>query len=105
MNPRSFHLHCEGAYPLPPRKVHGPVGTRNVIDCIADIDMEDIEEMLAPIRAQLPHPESELWRLEPCDLEIYREIQAETKINPRGLAWPGLAFVWDTPEDEEVDAA
>lgn len=58
--------------------------------------------MLAPIRAQLPA--SELWRLEPCDFEIYHEIQAKTKINPRAITWPGLAFVWDTPEDEEAAA-
>lgn len=49
MNPRGFHLHCDGAYPLPPSKIYGPraAGTRNVLDCIAEMDLEDIEEMLA----------------------------------------------------------
>ncbi|KNB67061.1 hypothetical protein P5V78_12020 [Mycobacteroides abscessus subsp. abscessus] len=70
----------------------------------AERDLLKITLMLAPFRAQLPHPESELWRLEPCDFEIYREIQAKTKINPRAITWPGLAFVWDTPEDEEAAA-
>lgn len=56
----------------------------------AERDLLKITLMLAPFRAQLPHPESELWRLEPCDFEIYREIQAKTKINPAqslGLVW------------------
>ncbi|QQG96179.1 hypothetical protein HBE99_04345 [Mycobacteroides chelonae] len=79
---------------------------QTVIDMNATIDILKLEAAFKVARERLPEHmrDQQLWRLEPCDFEIYREIQAKTKINPRGLTWPGLAFVWDTPEDEEAAA-
>lgn len=74
-----------------------------VYDLAAEIDIEDIDSILAPLRAQVP--DSVLWRHDKVILETYIEARAAAGINPRGLTWPGLAFEWDTPEDEEVDAA
>ncbi len=87
--------------------------SRTVLDCIAEIDMEDIEEMLAPIRAQLPNPESTLWRNGPCELETYNALSVEMGINPRSLSAQiqhGAEFNWDAEkpvwtEDEEGAAA
>jgi hypothetical protein len=75
---------------------------QTVIDMNATIDILELEAAFKMVREQLPENvrDQQLWRLEPCDFEIYREIQAKTKINPRAITWPGLAFVWDTPEDE-----
>ncbi len=115
MNPRGFHLHCDGAYPLPPSKIYGPraAGTRNVLDCIAEMDLEDIEEMLASVRSQLPNPESVLWRYDKCELETYTALSAELGVNPRALNAEikhGCEFHWDSDgpaysEDEEGEAA
>lgn len=115
MNPRGFHLHCDGAYPLPQLKIYGPraAGTRNVLDCIAEMDLEDIEEMLAPVRSQLPNPESVLWRYDKCELETYTALSAELGVNPRALNVEikhGCEFHWSSTapeysEDEEGEAA
>lgn len=85
---------------------------RTVLDCIAEIDMEDIEEMLAPIRAQLPAPDSVLWRYDVCELEIYTALSAEQKVNPRALiadikhgaefSWGSVKTPWSEDEEEKV---
>lgn len=74
-----------------------------VYDLAAEIDPEDIDAILAPLRARVP--DSVLWHYDKVILETYLEAREAAGINPRGLTWPGLAFVWDTPEDEEADAA
>ncbi|WP_131727356.1 MULTISPECIES: hypothetical protein [unclassified Mycobacteroides] len=105
MNPRdTYYLECEGSYPIRPRRPSGrPARDMNVMDCIAELDLEDIDALLAPLRARVP--DSALWHYDKVILETYLEAREAAGINPRGLTWPGLAFEWDTPEDEEVDAA
>ncbi|WP_100525402.1 hypothetical protein [Mycobacteroides abscessus] len=86
---------------------------RIVYDCAADIDLEEIEEMLASVRSQLPNPESVLWRYDKCELETYTALSAELKVNPRALnaeiqhacacAQIGMEFRYS--EDEEGEAA
>lgn len=86
---------------------------RIVYDCAADIDLEEIEEMLASVRSQLPNPESVLWRYDKCELETYTALSAELKVNPRALnaeiqractcAQIGMEFKYS--EDEEGEAA
>ncbi|AMU68188.1 hypothetical protein [Mycobacteroides abscessus] len=86
---------------------------RTVYDCAADIDLEEIEEMLAPVRSQLPNPESVLWRYDKCELETYTALSAELKVNPRALNAEikhGCEFHWGSiapeySEDEEGEAA
>lgn len=86
---------------------------RIVYDCAADIDLEEIEEMLGPVRSQLPNPESVLWRYDKCELETYTALSAELKVNPRALNAEikhGCEFSWDSDdpeysEDEEGEAA
>ncbi|WP_078278578.1 hypothetical protein [Mycobacteroides franklinii] len=80
---------------------------RIVYDLAADIDLEEIDALLETVRIQLTEPErrSQMWRHEPVQLLTLLEAREAAGINPRGLTWPGLAFEWDTPEDEEVDAA
>lgn len=86
---------------------------RTVYDCAADIDLEEIEEMLAPVRSQLPNPESVLWRYDKCELETYTALSAELGVNPRALNAEikhGCEFRWDSDgprhsEDEEGEAA
>ncbi|YCU34492.1 hypothetical protein ACRYGU_16760 [Mycobacteroides abscessus] len=86
---------------------------RIVYDCAADIDLEEIEEMLASVRSQLPNPESVLWRYDKCELETYTALSAELKVNPRAVnveiqractcAQIGMEFKYS--EDEEGEAA
>lgn len=86
---------------------------RIVYDCAADIDLEEIEEMLASVRSQLPNPESVLWRYDKCELETYTTLSAELGVNPRALnaeiqractcAQIGMEFKYS--EDEEGEAA
>ncbi|QSM03872.1 Uncharacterised protein [Mycobacteroides abscessus subsp. bolletii] len=86
---------------------------RIVYDCAADIDLEEIEEMLASVRSQLPNPESVLWRYDKCELETYTALSAELGVNPRALnaeiqracscAQIGMEFKYS--EDEEGEAA
>ncbi|SLH42228.1 hypothetical protein [Mycobacteroides abscessus] len=86
---------------------------RIVYDCAADIDLEEIEEMLAPVRSQLSNPESVLWRYDKCELETYTALSAELGVNPRALnaeiqractcAQIGMEFKYS--EDEEGEAA
>lgn len=78
---------------------------RIVYDLAADIDLEEIDALLETVRIQLPEQRSQMWRHEPVQLLTLLEAREAAGINPRGLTWPGLAFEWDTPEDEEVDAA
>ncbi|TDZ92088.1 hypothetical protein [Mycobacteroides salmoniphilum] len=73
---------------------------RTVLDCIAEIDMEDIEEMLALIRIQLPNPDSVMWRNGPCELEIYRQLVRELGHPPQESDWTGERSVWT--EDGEA---
>lgn len=73
---------------------------RIVYDCIADIDMEDIEEMLASIRNQLPEREREsvLWRNDKCELEIYRQLVTELGHPPQESDWNTERSVWSEGE-------
>lgn len=80
--------------------------SRTVLDCIAKIDMEDIEEVLAHMRSELLSPaelESGLWRLEACELPLYRSVVADLGHPPQESDW-NLTGVYPKYE-EGVDAA
>lgn len=86
---------------------------RIVYDCAADIDLEEIDELLASVRSRLLNPESLLWRYDKCELETYTALSAELKVNPRALNaeikhrcefhWGSIAPEYS--EDEEGEAA